>query len=264
MTRNEPLAAKPVLDTACAMRFLNCMAADVAPPVENRLLATLDAVSRDRLRALMEPVTFESGATLARAGEPVTHSYFVESGMISMVKTMQSGHAIEIAAVGHEGMAPLAATLKFDRAVFDSVVQIRGTGFRIAQREFWKFVAQNAAFDRVIHAYGEVAITQLAQTAACNILHSVEKRCCRWLLTAHDNAESDVFPLTHEYLALMLGVRRATVSLAAESLQRAGLIEYCRGKMSVKNRPALERAACECYAAGCAELDKLFSTERPA
>ncbi|HVR45820.1 MAG TPA: Crp/Fnr family transcriptional regulator [Candidatus Binatia bacterium] len=230
----------------------------------NRLLATLDAGSRNRLRALMEPVSFESGATLARAGEPVTYSYFVASGMISMVKTMKSGRAVEIAAVGREGMAPLAATLNFDRAVFDSVVQIRATGFRIAQRELWKSVAQNAEFDRTIHAYGEVAMAQLARTAACNILHSVKKRCCRWLLTAHDNAESDVFPLTHEYLALMLGVRRAAVSLAAESLQRAGLIEYCHGKMTVKNRPALERAACECYAAGRAELDKLFSTEQPA
>jgi hypothetical protein len=161
-------------------------------------------------------------------------------------------------------MAPLAATLKFERAVFDSVVQIRGTGFRIDQRELWKFVAQNAEFDRMIHAYGQVAMAQLAQTAACNILHSVEKRCCRWLLTAHDNARFDVFPLTHEYLGLMLGVRRATVSLAAESLQRARLIGYCRGKMTVKDRPALERAACECYAAGRAELDKLFSTEHPA
>ncbi|HEY6326153.1 MAG TPA: Crp/Fnr family transcriptional regulator [Candidatus Cybelea sp.] len=230
----------------------------------NRLLATLEPGSRKHLRALMEPVSFECGARLARTGEPVTHSYFVESGMISMVKTMKSGHAVEIAAIGHEGMAPLAATLKFDRAVFDSVVQIRGSGLRIDQRELWKFAAQNAEFDRTIHAYGQVAMAQLAQTAACNILHPVEKRCCRWLLTAHDNAGSDVFPLTHEYLGFMLGVRRATVSLAAENLQRGGLIEYRRGKMTVKNRPALERVACECYAAARAELDKLFSTEQPA
>lgn len=246
------------------MRFFKCMAGDEASPIANRLLGTLEASSRDHLRALMEPVSFESGVTLARSGERVTHSYFVESGMISMVKTMKSGHAVEIAAVGHEGMAPLAATLKFDRAVFDSVVQIRGTGFRIALRELWRFAAENAAFDRTIHAYGQFAMAQLAQTAACNTLHAVEKRCCRWLLTAHDNARSDAFPLTHEYLGFMLGVRRATVSLAAETLRRAGLIEYCRGKMTVKNRPALERAACECYSTTRAELNQLFPDEASA
>src|SRR5579871_4408674 len=137
------------------MRFLKRMEGEAVPPAANRLLATLDAGSRAQLRALMEPVSFESGATLARTGERVTHSYFAESGMLSMVKTLIGGHAVEIAAVGHDGMAPLAATLKFDRAVFDSVVQIRGTGLRINRRELGKFAAQNEKFDRVIHAYGQ-------------------------------------------------------------------------------------------------------------
>ncbi len=199
---------------------------------------------------------------LGRIGEPISHFYFVESGMISLMKSMQNGEAVEISAIGPEGIAPPGAVFDLERAVFESVVLIPGELLRIRREELSKRLANDRELFHLMRGYAGVALNQLAQTAACNILHSVEERCCRWLLMAHDTALGGTFSLTHEFLGAMLGVRRASVSVAAQTLQRAGLIRYCHGQLTITDRTALERAACECYATTRQEFEALFARAR--
>jgi CRP-like cAMP-binding protein len=239
------------------MLFLTFMVTNGAARLSNRLLGALPASSRKRIAPFLERVALRPGTILTRNGAAISDLYFVESGMVSLVKWMKNGQAIEIGAVGYEGIAPPAAIFNLQRAVLESVVQIGGSALRIRQEDLRKLLAQDRDLSQMMISYAEVAMSLLAQTAACNILHGVEERCCRWLLTAHDSARSDAFPLTHEYLGLMLGVRRASISVAAENLQRFGFIDYGRGKVRVSDRLGLEKAACECYATMQAELNAL-------
>jgi CRP-like cAMP-binding protein len=229
----------------------------------NRILAALSETSRRGLRSALERIETKRGQVLSEAGTRISYFYFVESGLISLVKWMRNGEGIEISAIGPEGIAPPGAVLEFERAVLESIVQIPGSVLRIRRDDMSKRLARDRELLNVMRTYAVAALNQIAQTAACNILHQVEERTCRWLLTAHDSALSDNFQLTHEFLGMMLGVRRATVSVAAESLQRAGLIQYSHGNLSITDRVALERAACECYATTRSEFEDLF-TARPA
>jgi CRP-like cAMP-binding protein len=229
--------------------------------MSNRLVDALPAGSRKRIAPYLQRVSLLPGTVLSHSGATISHLYFVETGMVSLIKALKSGQAVEIGVVGYEGIAPPAAALfNLERAVLETVVQIGGSALRIARSDLKRLMAQDEPLSRLMHRYAEVAFSLLAQTAACNILHGVEERCCRWLLTANDNARADVFPLTHEYLSLMLGVRRASISIAAGSLQRLGFIDYMRGRVAVKNRRGLERTACECYATMQGELNALFSS----
>lgn len=228
----------------------------------NRIIAALSDASRRSLWSSMERIETRTGQVLGRIGESIPHFYFVESGMISLMKSMQNGAAVEISTTGPEGIAPPGAIFDLDRAVFESVVLIPGKALRIRREELSKRLANDRELFNVMRGYAGVALNQLAQTAACNILHSVEERCCRWLLMAHDTARGRTFSLTHEFLGAMLGVRRASVSVAAQALQRAGMIRYCHGQMAIIDRAALERAACECYAATRQEFEALFGQSR--
>jgi CRP-like cAMP-binding protein len=164
--------------------------------------------------------------------------------------------------VGIEGISNPSALFGFNRAIFENVVQIPGTTYRIKQDKLSELIAQDDALAKTMEKYRHFSISALGQTAACNRLHYLEERCCRWLLIAHDSARADTFLLTHEFLAMMLGVQRAGVSITAQALQKAGLIQYRRGQVTVTNRSGLEEAACECYRAMQIEFDKLFKTRR--
>ncbi|MBS0360154.1 MAG: Crp/Fnr family transcriptional regulator [Proteobacteria bacterium] len=228
-------------------------------PLHNRLLRTLKPNELDRLAGAFEFEALSAGQVIDRMNSPVRYVHFVNRGFVSMIKTMRDGRTVEVGGVGIEGVTAPHALFDGESAVLDTVVQIPGSAFRIARDILAREVASNPQFRRLIQNYARFTMAQLAQTAACNRLHSLEERCCRWLLVAHDSALTDRFPLTHEFLATMLGVQRPSVSLAAAMLRKAGLVDYKRGTVTILDRKGLEDMACECYASARDELDVIFA-----
>jgi CRP-like cAMP-binding protein len=232
--------------------------ADTHEDIANLILLSLPKATLKRLRSALELVTTARGDVVDRADQPVSHLYFVNRGMISLVKTTEDGRTVEIGVVGIEGVTQPYTLFGINKAFLDTIVQVPGSAFRIKHDALKDCMAEDKKLREALEKYVRFALLAFAQTAACNRLHHLEERCCRWLLTAHDNALSDTFLLTHEILAMMLGVQRAGVSIAASFLQKAGLIEYRRGQVTIVNRPGLEDAACECYGSMRAEFRKLF------
>lgn len=210
----------------------------------------------------MESVELARGQVIHHVDEVVNHTYFVDRGLISLVKTMQDGKTVEVGAVGIEGFSGCFALVSCEPAIFEAIVQIPGAAVRIGCDVLREEMAKNEAFRALVQRYLHFCLGQLAQTAACNRLHSLEERCCRWLLIAHDNVLADSFPLTHEFLAIMLGVQRTGVSLAMNILQRAGLVRYSRGIVTITDRRALEATSCECYVAIHSQLDRLYGSPK--
>jgi CRP-like cAMP-binding protein len=208
----------------------------------NRLLDSLPAQSLERLQPHFEPVALVIGEPL----HAVEHVYFPTAGMISVVATMADGASVEVGIVGREGMHSVAAILSEDMPSQTAMVQLRGRARRLKTRLLRQAMQADAALQRLLLRYTEATLNAIAQSAACNRLHLLEQRCARWLLACHDRAEADTFPMTQEFLALMLGVRRPGVTLAARSLREHGLITYNHGTISVLDRHGLEAAACEC------------------
>jgi CRP-like cAMP-binding protein len=206
----------------------------------------------------MERIVMRRGEIYENEKAMIDDFYFVERGMISLVKSMRDGRTVEIGTVGHEGVADPTGIFDSQRAILESVVQIPGTALRIPREKLKRAMAQSPEIMEMMQRYASVALSQFAQTAACNCLHTIEQRCCRWLLIAGDTALEDTFPLTHEFLAMMLGVQRSSVSLAAAGLQRRKIITYKRGVVTILDRPALEAAACECYATMRDQFDAIF------
>jgi CRP-like cAMP-binding protein len=224
----------------------------------NQLLLSLPEGSLQRLLPALELRAIERGQVINRADRPVEHLYFVNRGLISLVKAMRDGRTVEIGVVGIEGVSNALALFGLNKAHLECVVQVPGTAFRIAREALRQAVADDPAVQDALEKYSYFSVAAFAQTAACNRLHHLEERCCRWLLITHDNARTDTFQLTHEFLAMMLGVQRARISVVANSLQRAGLIQYRHGHLTVTDRAGLQRTACECYDAIRREYDKLF------
>ncbi len=224
----------------------------------NRLLRALPSDSRQRLWQRMERVELVRREPIYAAGAPVEHVYFLDRGLVSLVKSMSDGRIVEVGAVGVEGLVCLGAALGLKSAVLESVVQIPGQALRIPTGVFREQQERDHALRDLMQRYIEIAIGQLAQSAACNRLHTLEERCCRWLLIAHDNVGPDSFRLTHEFLALMLGVQRPGLSITAHALQAKGLIHYHNGEMTVLDRSGLESAACECYRTVRRQIDLLL------
>jgi CRP-like cAMP-binding protein len=224
----------------------------------NRLLATLSADSRDRLAPHLEPIELERGEVVHAAGAVIEHVYFIEQGLVSLLKTMSDGSVVEVGTIGVEGMVGLSSLIGIDRALVDVVVQAPGKALRVRPGVIGQEMALSQRFRDLISRYGHALLVQFIQMAACNSLHSIEQRCCRWLLIAHDSARTGSFPLTHEFLAMLLGVQRAGVSVAASALQKAGVIEYHYGRVTILDRRGLEARACECYEAIRVSLDELL------
>jgi CRP-like cAMP-binding protein len=232
------------------------------PAAGNRLLGALAIIAPADaawLEAQLEPVTLESGAMLAPAGEVLDHVYFPDTCVVSYVSRMADGSAVEVGTVGHEGLVSVTLFLDGGRSQSDALVQIPGAARRAPAAEVVAGADERPDFRRFVHRYTQAYLTQVAQTAACNRLHHLEARCARWLLMTHDRvSQGERFPLTQEFLAVMLGVRRAGVSLAANALRDAGLIRYSRGAVRVLDRAGLEAAACECYRIVRREFDRLL------
>jgi len=231
------------------------------PDIANRILRALAHDTLERIWPALERVELKRGQPIGTVDQRVRRVYFVERGLISVVKTMRDGRSIEIGAIGIEGLTDPIVLFGVNGTLLDSVVQVPGTAFRGGVEEIRDAMRQDPAMAGLMQRYLRFSFHQLAQTAACNRLHSLEERCCRWLLIAHDSAHGDSFPLTHEFLAMMLGVQRAGVTIAANALRNAGLIAYTHGQITIANRAGLEEAACECYRSIEDELEVVF---RPA
>jgi CRP-like cAMP-binding protein len=178
--------------------------------------------------------------------------------MISVVATLQDGDSIEIGMVGREGMHSVSAILSEDSPFQNAMVQLPGHALRLRTRTLRQEMQADDALQRLLLRYVQATMGALAQSAACNRLHLLVQRCARWLLASHDRAGADKFPMTHEFLAMMLGVHRPGVTIAARALQESALITYHHGTMTVLDRQGLEAAACECYRVIQAEFDRLL------
>ena len=215
---------------------------------QNRLLRYLAATDFDGLSGQLERVPVAVHDVLAKQNEAFTHAYFPESCVISLVNRMSDGSGVEVGTIGNEGMAGLPAYLEADASDSDTFCQIAGDAIRVPVPTLIAAAAANPGIRKLLNRYTQAYMSQLAQSAACNRLHDIEQRCARWLLMTHDRVEgADTFPLKHEFLALMLGVRRAGVTTAAGTLQDKGIIRYRRGVIRVLDREALIAASCECY-----------------
>jgi CRP-like cAMP-binding protein len=225
---------------------------------DNRFLAALPSPTQARLWPHLTPIVLERRQRLFAPGEAPTSVYFMTRGLVSLVKSMDDGRVAEVGAIGAEGAVCLSGLLGLKATLLEALVQVPGEALRIETATLHEIAAREPALAALMRDYAGVAIAAIAQTAACNRLHGLTERCCRWLLTAHDSVGGDSFGLTHELLALMLGVQRSGVSLAANALQRAGLIRYRNGQVTVLDRAGLEGGACECYGAMQARLDAVF------
>lgn len=224
----------------------------------NRLLGLLPRKDYERLRRHLQPIPLEYKQSLYGANKRIGFVYFIETGVGSLVNTMANGDAAEVGTIGNEGMVGLPLLLGDDRAPTSVYVQVPGSGLRIKATLFNKELARSASMRTVMLRYAHAFFNQVAQSAACNHFHSLEQRCCRWLLMTHDRMHSDEFLLTQEFLAMMLGVQRTGVTAAAGTLQRAGLIRYSRGNVTILNRRALINRSCECYSVSKKEFDRLL------
>jgi len=228
----------------------------------NRLLALLPAKDYGRLRPHLERVALDYRQSLYKASKAVGFVYFIETGVGSLVNTMANGDASEVGTVGNEGVVGLPLLLGDDRAPTSVYIQVPGVGLRMDAALFKKEFARSASMRVVMLHYAHAFFNQVAQSAACNQFHSLEQRCCRWLLMTHDRMQADEFLLTQEFLAMMLGVQRTGVSVAASALQRAGLIRYKRGNVTILDRRGLEKRSCECYGVSKREFDRLLGSTK--
>jgi CRP-like cAMP-binding protein len=229
-----------------------------AGPTANRLLGLLPPRVYARLRPHLQRISLKYRQSLYRANEPIAFVYFIETGVGSLVNTMANGQAAEVGTIGNEGLVGLPIVFGDDRAPTSVYVQVPGVGLRMKATLFKKELAQSASMRTVMLRYAHAFFNQVAQSAACNHFHSLDRRCCRWLLMTHDRMQSDEFLLTQEFLAMMLGVQRTGVTAAAGALQRAGLIRYTRGNVTIIDRRGLLRRPCECYGVSKKEFDRLL------
>jgi CRP-like cAMP-binding protein len=213
----------------------------------NRLLAALSHDDRSRIEPHLEKVELLKGRILFEAGDPIEHVYFPDNGVVSLVISMEQGGAAETATIGREGIIGFVAALGSRRAMGRGIVHVSGSAERLHFERLEEQWDQSPSFRQLLLCYTEALFAQVLQSVACNALHRVEARCCRWILMAHDRAGTPTVPLTHELLAEMLGVQRSTVTLVARQLQAANLISYRRGIVHILDRPGLEEASCECY-----------------
>src|ERR687886_1741416 len=227
-------------------------------PSANRLLAAVPRAEYRRLLPYLEPVSLALRQNLYAAHTPMPYVWFIERGVVSVFRVTQEGTLIEIAMIGHEGMVGLPVFLGSESTPSQALVQIPGTGLRMPTTAFRREVPPGSPLHDLLHRYTQTLINQMAQGMVCNRMHSIAQRCARWLLLTHDRVDADQFPLTQQFLAHMLGVRRASVTTVASTLQKAGLIRYSRGVITILDRPGLEAAACECYRIIEAEYGRLL------
>ena len=222
------------------------------PPLEpnlNHLIELLPRKDRSRLLALCEPLELNLEDVLCEPGKPVSHVYFPTSGFVSLIAQIDGSPGVEVGMVGREGMLGAQLALGVSTAPLRALVQGAGTSWRITAKAFKAELARNTPLQTALNRYVYVLMAQQAESTACVRFHQIGPRLARWLLMSQDRSSADTFIVTQEFLSYMLGVRRAGITAAAGALQKAGLIQYQRGRLTVINRTGLEHAACGCYAA---------------
>ena len=228
-------------------------------PKQNHLLHALPAAESARLFPHLELVAMPLGDVLYESGSQLRYVYFPSTSIVSLLYVMEDGASAEIAVVGNEGMVGVALFMGGETTPSRAVVQSAGHAYRLKGQLLKEEFHRAAALQHLLLRYTQALLTQMAQTAVCNRHHSVEQQLCRWLLLSLDRLSSNELAMTQELIANMLGVRREGVTEAAGNLQRAQLIRYSRGRITVLDRPGLEQHVCECYAVVKKEFDRLLS-----
>lgn len=231
--------------------------------VRNGLLAVLPPEDLARLKPKLHRVELNFDQTVFSAGNAIDAVLFIESGMGSLLATLDDGEQIEVGIAGREGLIGLPLVFGDDRSPVECRIQLEGTALRIGAVAFRAEMEGNPALRGLLLRYALAFHVQVTLTAACNARHAIEQRLARWLLIAHDRAGADDFAMTHEFISFMLGVRRPGVTIAAGILQKAGLIHYARGRMAITDRPGLEAASCECYHTVRREFARLLGRGAP-
>jgi CRP-like cAMP-binding protein len=226
--------------------------------VLNRILAALPPEEFELIAKHLTHVDLELGQSLHRAGEIIDYVFFVESGFISALSMLSDGQPLEIGLIGAEGVVGVSIVLGATRSYSETMCQTGGGAYRLPEAALKDVVAHTPHLRDLLLRYTHVFHVQVAQTAACNAHHELGQRLARWLLAAHDRSGVPELSLTQDLIAVMLGVRRSTVSIAAGTLQKAGVIRYQHGKITILDRVGLEDAACECYEAVASEYRSLF------
>ena len=216
-------------------------------PVGNVILLSMCNSEYGLFRPHLEYVELPDHLVLHEAGAKLDFAYFPNRGLISFVVAMEDGKTAEAGVVGNEGFAGIPAAVGLSRSPLQAVVQISGDGFRVEVEALQKILESAPHLQLLLSRFAVVQGMQVAQTAACNRLHEIEQRLARWLLMAQDRVDSGVLPITHDFLATMLGTNRSSVSLAAAALRKKNLIRYTPGAVTIVNRKKLEALACECY-----------------
>jgi CRP-like cAMP-binding protein len=216
--------------------------------IPNRLLAALPPEDYKRVAHELRTVPTKVKQVLHKHGESVGHVYFPNDGVCSMTTVMTDGSMVEVATIGFEGLVGINVFLGADITPGTTLVQVGdGSAARMSVAAFRREIARRGAFNDIIGRYTQALVATVMQSVACNTLHRLQQRCCRWLLMTHDRVHGDEFGLSHEFLAVMLGARRPTVTLVAGSLQKEGVIRYKHGRVRILDRGRLEDLSCECY-----------------
>ncbi len=231
-----------------------------APASDNRILAALPTASYHRLASGLRAVSFVPGDVLHQTGDAVSYVHFPRSGVLSVIVRMADGEGSEVGTIGSDGMTGLAAVIGANASPHQLICQVGPcAAWRLPVSVLRTEVARVVELRDLLGRYTVYLLAQVSQASACHHLHSVRQRCARWLLQCHDRVGADEFGLTHEFLGLMLGVRRASVTAAAVALHEVGAIRYEHGRVRVLSRERLEGASCECYGTVLAALDRVFS-----
>jgi CRP-like cAMP-binding protein len=226
----------------------------------NKLLAALPPEEYRRIRPSLSVGPLKHRQVLQKAGEPLRAVYFPADGLCSIIMTMADGRSAEVATVGNEGLVGIAAFLGDGAATGETIVQVPGSfAYAMPVDAFTREMDARGALYDLVSRYSQALVAYVMQSAACNGLHTADKRCARWLLQSHDRVGRDRFELTQEFLAFMLGVRRATVSMIAQQLQRAGLILFNSRRVTILDRQGLEDVTCECYGVIKQKFDQLLA-----
>ena len=232
------------------------------PPADgrpkNKLLAALSDEDFERLRPHLKKISTKVKQVLHRRNEPVREVFFPNGGVASITTVMKDGAMVEIATVGYEGLIGIGAFFGGEEVGTETMIQVPDTDAEVMSAEAFKaeMDRHGALYDNVIR-YWQGLLTLIMQSTACMALHPVQDRCCRWLLMAHDRVRQDEFGLSHEFLAMMLGATRPTVTVVAGTLQKSGFIRYKHGRITIVDRKGLEESACECYATVKGQFDRL-------
>jgi CRP-like cAMP-binding protein len=230
------------------------------PPIQNQLLAALPGKEYKRLIPHLESVSLPFMEVLYESGEPITHVYFPNDGLISLLVVMADETPREVGLIGNEGMFGVPVALGMNATPLRALIQMPGSAMRMKAQALRDELKHGGALQNVLQRYSHALFTQVSQSAACVSSHAVDKRLSRWLVMTHDRAPGDEFVMKHEFMAMMLGVTRSVVTRAAGSLQNEKMIRYTRGQVTILDRRRLEATACECYGVVKAEYARKAHT----